>query len=204
MTAARPTAASVALALLALAGSGCAARARVPPPDVVRRAAETSSYSAELRVRLNGPELRARTRALVAFRRPDALRVEIPGPTGARLVAVARDGRLWAVFPAQRAVFAGPAAATDLASLLGVALTPGEVMDVLVGRRPASVRDYEARWGPRVPRSVEATLPDGARLKVDVREPEIDPDLPAAAFAEPPHPGYREVDAGEARRLWTR
>lgn len=201
MSAARRTA-SLAV-LLAFGGAGCAARARVPPPDVVQRAAMTSAYSAELRVRLNGPELRARTRALVAFRRPDALRVEIPGPAGARLVAVARDGRLWAVFPAQRAVFSGPATAADLESLLGIALAPGEVMDVLVGRAPAGVRAYAARWGPRVPRSIEATLPDGARLKVDVQEPEIDPDLPAAAFTEPPHPGYREVDAEEARRLWT-
>jgi hypothetical protein len=170
----------------------------------VQQAADTAAYSAELRVRLRGPRLRARTRALVAFRRPDALRVEIPGPTGARLVAVANGGRLWAVFPGERAVFSGPAAAPDLESLLGVALAPAEVMDVLVGRRPASVRAYEARWGERLPRSIQATLPDGARLQVDVKEPLLEPDLPEAAFLEPPHDGYRAVDAEEARRLWTR
>ena len=201
MTEGRRTAASLAAAVLL---GGCAARARLPPPEVVQRAAAAPSYSAELRVRLQGPELRARTRALVAFRRPDALRVEIPGPSGARLIAVARGGRMWAVFPAQRAVFSGPAGAADFESLLGVALEPGEVMDVLVGRRPARVRAYEARWGEVFPRSIRATLPDGARLQVEVKEPELGTDLPAAAFAEPPHPGYRPVDAEEARSLWTR
>jgi hypothetical protein len=204
MTAARRTAARAAAAVFALTGAACAARAPLPPPDVVQRAGETAAYSAELRVRLKGPELRARTRALVAFRRPDALRVEIPGPTGARLVAVARAGRLWAVFPGERAVFSGPATAADLENLLGVALAPGEVMDVLVGRRPAAVRAYEARWGPYLPRAIQATLPDGARLQVDVKEPLTDPDLPDAAFDEPPHAGYRTVDAEEARTLWTR
>ena len=48
---------------------------------------------------------------LLAFRRPDALRIEIPGPAGARLVAVARGDRLWAVFPAERAVYYGAARA---------------------------------------------------------------------------------------------
>jgi hypothetical protein len=170
---------------------------------VARRAAATGAYRAELRVRLAGPELRARTRALVAFRRPDALRVEIPGPAGARLVAVARGGRLLAVFPAERAVFAGPATAADLERLLGIALEPGEVMDVLLGTPPARVPAYEVKWGSHLPRTIEATLPDGARLKVDVREPEMDPEIPAAAFEEPPHRGYREVDAEEARSLWT-
>ena len=201
MTAARRTAASLAAALLL---GGCAARARLPPPEVAERAAAASSYSAELRVRLQGPELRARTRALVAFRRPDALRLEIPGPSGARLVAVARGGRMWAVFPAERAVFSGPVSAAEFESLLGVALEPGEVMDVLVGRPPERVRDYEARWGEVVPRSIRAILPDGARLRLEVKDPELGKDLPEAAFAEPPHPGYRVVDAEEARSLWTR
>jgi hypothetical protein len=202
MAASRRTA-EVLAALLLVGSGGCAGRAKLPSPEVARRAAAVTAYRAELRVRLAGPDLRARTRALVAFRRPDALRVEIPGPAGARLVAVARDGRLFAVFPSERAVFAGPATAADLERLLGIALEPGEVMDVLVGSPPARVRAYDARWGAVLPRTIQATLPDGARLKVDVREPEADPDLPAAAFAEPPHPGYRPVDAEEARSLWT-
>ena len=60
---------------------------------------------------------------------------------------------------------------------------------------------YQARWGPALPRQITATLPDDTRLEVDVDEPELGPRLPAAAFDEPPHEGYRPIDAGAARDL---
>jgi hypothetical protein len=164
------------------------------------RAAPT--YSGRLRVSLKGPGVRARTPALVAFRRPDALRIEIPGPTGARLVAVAQAGRLSAVFPAEQAVFLGAATPADLDALLGVGLSPEEVIDLLVGVGSPRLRAYHARWGPLLPAHVEATLPDGTRLQARVEEAEAGLALPAAAFAEPPHPGYRTVSAEEARKLW--
>jgi hypothetical protein len=154
-------------------------------------------------VSLDGPELRARTRVLVAFARPDALRVEVPGPGGARVVAVARGGELTAVFPAQAAVFEGRATPSSLAELLGIALAPAEVMDVLLGSPPDGVRAYRARWGRDLPRRIEATLPDGGRLDVTVEEAETGVDLPPAAFQSPPHPGYRSVTAEEARELWS-
>jgi hypothetical protein len=170
---------------------------------LVQRAARIETYTAELQVSLRGPELRARTPALVGFRRPDALRVEVPGPSGPRLVAVARAGTLVAVFPGQRAVFEGAATAEGLADLLGVALAPDEVMDVLVGRPPASLREYRAKWGPAVPREIRATLPDGARLSVRVERPETEAPLGESAFVPPPHEGFRRVDAEQARELWS-
>jgi len=188
----------------ALLISACATVPVPPPPDVAARARETSSYSARLRVSLKGPSLRARTPALVAFRRPDGLRIEVPGPAGPRLVAVARAGRLVAVFPAERAVFAGEASAAELEALLGVALEPAEVMDMLVGVPSPRLKRYVAAWGPALPRRLEATLPDGAVLKASVEDPEAGAALPDAAFAEPPHDGYRVVDADEARTLWSR
>jgi hypothetical protein len=151
---------------------------------------------------LKGPTLRARTPALVGFRRPDRLRLEIPGPSGARLVAVATAGRLTAVFPADQAVFQGAATEKDLEALLGVALTPEEVMDLLVGVGSPRLRAYQARWRAGLPREIAATLPDGATLKATVEDAELDPTLPEAAFAEPPHRGYRQVDMEEARALW--
>jgi len=187
--------------LPALATLACASVGPPPPPDVADRARSAASYSGSLRVRLKGPGLRARTRALVAFERPRNLRIEVPGPAGARLIAVARAERLTAVFPADRAVFSGGATAGDLDALLGVALTPTEVMDLLVGAPPARVKLYQARWGPALPRQITATLPDDTRLEVDVDEPELGPRLPAAAFDEPPHEGYRPIDAGAARDL---
>jgi hypothetical protein len=193
---------SPALAGLALLGAACATL-KPPPPEVAQRARATESYSASLKVSLRGPELRARTRVLLAFQRPDSLRIELPGPSGARLVAVTRAGSLAAVFPAERALFEGDATPATLEALLGVSLAPAEVMDLLVGVPSARVREYKARWGEALPREVDARLPDGARLKVTVEDPVTGAALPEQAFAQPPHEGYRRVDAAEARRLWS-
>ena len=191
------------LLLAASLAAGCATASR-PTPEVTQRAQEASSYSAHLRVSVKGPSGRGRTPVLLAFQRPESLRIEIPGPTGARLIAVARGETLTAVFPAHRAVFAGRASAADLDALLGVGLTPREVMDLLVGSGSPRLRAYQARWGPTLPRQIDATLPDGGRLKVKVADAETGVELPAAAFVDPAHAGYRSVDADEARRLWQR
>ena len=183
--------------------SACATGSLPPPADVAARARGAASYSARLRVSLKGPGLRARTPALVAFRRPDGLRIEVPGPAGPRLVAVASGGRLVAAFPGERAVYAGEARAAQLEALLGVALEPSEVMDLLVGIPSPRLKRYVAAWGPALPRRIEATLPDGGTLKATVEEPEVGAVLLDAVFAEPPHEGYRSVDAGEARSLWS-
>jgi hypothetical protein len=167
----------------------------------VDKAAAARSWSGSVRVSVSGPEVRGRSRVLLAFRRPDALRIEIPGPAGARLVAVVRAGRLVAVLPAQRAFLETAATADDLEALLGVALSPEELMDILVGKAPPGLRDYEAQWGAALPRRVEAILVDGTRLKATVDEAETGLDLPEAAFDPPPHAGHRRVDADEARRL---
>lgn len=191
-----------ALVALALLSSACATFS-VPSPEVVARARAVETYSARLRVALRGPELRARTRVLLAFRRPDSLRIELPGPAGVRLVAVARKGRLAAVFPGERAVFESLATPEELAGLLGVALSPAEIMDLLVGAPSPRLQAYQARWGPALPREIEARLPDGARLEVGVEEPDAGAPLPDRAFEDPPHAGYRRIDAEEARRLWS-
>jgi hypothetical protein len=155
-------------------------------------------------VRLQGPELRARTRVLIAFARPDRMRLEIPGPAGLRFVAVAGSGTLLAVFPPERAFYRSGASADEMERLIGVALSPGQMQDALLGVAPEGVRSYTVRWGPRLPSRIETTLRDGARLRLDVEAPESGLALPPQAFAEPPHAGYRRVDAAEARRLWSR
>jgi len=191
-----------ALVLGVLPLGACASLPTRPPAGVSERALQASDYSARLKVRIRGRELRARTAVLVAFRRPDALRIEIPGPAGARLLAVARAGRLVAVFPAERAVFTGSASAEDLGALLGVALTPAEVMDMLAGAPPRAARAFTAGWGPEAPRRIEAELADRTRLSVTVEEPRLGAPLPERAFLDPPHEGYRPVDAEEARGMW--
>lgn len=184
--------------------AACATLPRNPPAAVAASARAARTYSAALGVTLRGPELRARTRVLVAFERPDRMRLEIPGPAGARFVALAAEARLLAVFPAERAVFRSGASAAEMERLIGVALTPAEMMDALLGVPPPGVRAYEARWGPRLPRRIETTLVDGARLRLEVDDPDAGASLPAQAFVEPAHAGYRTVDAAEARRLWSR
>ena len=160
------------------------------------------SYSARLRITLDGPTLRARTPVLLAFRRPDALRIEVPGPAGPRLIVVASEDRLWAVFPSERAFFSGRATEADFEALLGVALTPVEVMDLLVGRPAPRLSAYEVLWRGPLPARITATLPDGGRLRVTVEEADAGASVSDQAFAEPPHAAYRTIGAEEARRLW--
>ncbi len=185
--------------VLVLAGAACA-RPVPPSPEVVRRAAELSSYSADLRVSVRGA-LRGGSRALVAFRRPDALRIEIPGAAGARLVAVTRGGRLTAVLPGERAVLEEAATPAELEALIGIPLTPAQLMDLLVGVAPKGVRSYQARWGRELPSRIETVLEDGTRVKATVQDADAGGDVARAAFDPPPHEGYRPVDADEARRL---
>jgi len=194
----------LSVAALAIASSGCAARWTIPDPATIAAAAGTTSYSARLRISIDGPTLRARTPVLLAFRRPDALRIEVPGPAGPRLVAIAEGDRLWAVFPGERAFFSGRPTEADFEALLGIALTPREVMDLLVGLPAPRLRTYEARWRGALPARIAATLPDGGRLTVTVDEPESGVPIPDQAFGEPPHAGYRTVGAEEVRRLWDR
>jgi hypothetical protein len=140
---------------------------------------------------------------LLGFRRPDALRIEVPGPTGPRLVAVASGGHLWAAFPSERAFFSGRPTEGDFEALLGVALTPPEVMDLLVGLPAPRLRAYEAQWRGPLPARITATLPDGGRLRVTVDEADAGAAITEQAFDEPPHAGYRAISAEEARGLWS-
>jgi hypothetical protein len=187
----------------ALVQTACASAFTPPVAGAPEAARVAMSYSSSLRVALKSPSLRARTRALVAFHRPDALRVEIPGPLGPRLVAVARLGQLTAVFPGDRCVFTGEASADAFASLLGIALDPSEIMDLLVGVSSRKLRAYRAGWGPELPNAIEATLPDGGRLKVQVLDADLGPNLGSRAFEAPLSEGYRAVTADEARALWS-
>jgi hypothetical protein len=174
----------------------------VPPTSVIEAARRTDSYSAELRVGLRGPDVRGHASLIAAFVRPDRLRLEMPGPQGARFVMVARAETLTAVFPGERAVFQGRVSAATIAAITGVSLTPPAVMDLLVGTPTTEAADYRVEWAEALPRRVRATLSDGTRLDVKVARPQVGRTIAEAAFDPPAHEGYRSVDSAEARELW--
>jgi hypothetical protein len=200
-SAARPRGTAAAAALLAALALSCAPPPPPISPERAARAGVLASYSGQLKVSLSGPQGRGRLRVLLAFRRPDALRLEVPGPTGARLVAVAQGERLTAVFPGERAAFVGRTNAADMEALLSVRLSPREMMDLLVGAPVDGLSDHRVRWGPALPTEVRAVLSDRSRLRVVVEDAEPEARVPDAAFQPPAHEGYRTVDAEEARDL---
>jgi hypothetical protein len=183
-------------------GARCAGRSAAPSPDVADAARVLTSYSANLAVKMGGRKHAPRSTVMVGFRRPDRLRIEMPGPGGARLILVARNDVVTAVFPKSRAVFEGKADRQVLGDITGVALAPTDVMDFLVGVQPPSVTEYSASWGPVLPKQVKGKLEDGTHLDVKVNEPSPGATLAERAFEPPPHERYRRIDAAEARELW--
>lgn len=190
-----------ALAAMASACVGCATL-KPATPAAMEAARALPSYSATLKVGLSGPTRRGRTRALVAWVRPGDLRVEIPGPGGVRLLAVAHNGQLSSVFPGERAYFEGPADAATLQALLGIVLAPEAMIDVLAGAGSTHVSDYRADYRAGLPRRLEARLSDGSRLRVVVEDVQAPITLPPAAFEPPARPGYRRLGLEEVADLW--
>jgi hypothetical protein len=188
-----------ALRLLLLVPCGGCASFNHASFEVQERARLVTSWSAAVSVRLQGPKIRVRAHTLVAFRKPSELRVELPAPTGPRLVVVAKDDVVTAVFPRERAVYRGPAHADAFGALLGLALEPREIMDLLLGEAAPRLRDVRVGWGPALPERIEVTLPDGARLSARVEAPEAGRDLGEHAFVPPPHEGFRLLSVDEAR-----
>jgi hypothetical protein len=183
--------------------SSCATT-RLPAPEVRAQLRDVAAYTARLSVSFKGPRGRGRATVLAAFARPDALRIEVPGPGGARLIVVARGDQLTALFPSERAVFHGETTAEDVEAVTGIALTPAEIMDVLVGAPGERVLDPRVVWGARFPRLVKGRLSDGTALQVKMQSVETKAALPALTFAAPAATGYRPIDAEEARNMWVR
>lgn len=196
----------VARAIAVAGGLWAAGCASLPAASPAARAdaQRVTTYTANLRVSMRGPELRGRADVVVGFRRPDALRVELPAGTGLRLLAVAQGERLVVAFPGERSYYEGPATAEAFGSLLGVALTPADLMDVLLGLTPARVRSLDVQWGPIAPSRVVAQLHDGTRLEARVREPELGRPLGDGAFAPPVTAGWQRLTMDEARGRWAR
>jgi len=167
------------------------------------RAHASPHYSAAVRISISGRGVRGRVSSLLAFRRPDRLFVEIPGPGGVRMQALAREGQLMALFPGEGAVYRGESSAEEFDALFGVPLAPADVMDLLVGAQPQRVASLRVWWGALWPERVEARLAGGGKLELRIEEPDGSPVADRAFEFPAVDPAlYRSIDAAEARRLW--
>ena len=188
---------AAAVLLLAVA----CATARLPAPGVAEKARGARVLSGSLRVSVRGPELRGRSRALVAFRRPDEIRIEIPGPSGARLVAVHGVG------PARGGVARGARGARERRGTAGARSAPrdrtrargadGRARRRRGRRARGATRPTGVRRCPARPRRAPRRHPprrEGRRGRARRRA------APGRLRARRPR-GCRAIDADEARRL---
>jgi len=91
-------------------------------------------YQAVLKVRGEGPEGRFSVTELVAFERPDRVRVELLATFGAsRWIAVTDRGEITVLFPRSREYLQESAVEDVVSALFGIRLRPEEVMSVLAG-----------------------------------------------------------------------
>lgn len=133
--------------LALLCGEGCARRAPSGPPlpfpleeasqrlePIRRQALAVARYQAVVRVRGRGPEGRFSGTLMVAFERPERLRVELLGPFGSsRWIALVAEGEITVLFPSRREFVRESAVPAVLDALVGVGWSPDEAMAVLAG-----------------------------------------------------------------------
>lgn len=145
--------------------SGCARR--VPLPEHLRPEStgellermrqarvQLRSYSAELQLNYFGEQGRVRTRATLVAQRPDRLRLDVRGPHGGVLRAVACNGtRIQRLDLSAKRFISGPANAQSLDAILGIAplgLSPKAWLGLLFGEMPVPAdasQNYDAREG---------------------------------------------------------
>jgi hypothetical protein len=91
-------------------------------------------YQAVLRVRGKGPEGKFRATQVIVFERPDRVRVELLGAFGpSRWIAVTASGEITVLFPGRREYLEETAVEDVVGALIGIPLSPPEVMAILAG-----------------------------------------------------------------------
>lgn len=123
-------------------------------------------YQAVLKVKGRGPEGRFSATQVLAFERPDRMRVELLGAFGStRWVTVATGGEIVVYIPSRRQFLKETDVARVVGALLGVELGTEEVMAVLTG----TGLPLEGRRAQRAFRRGESTRIelDGGSFEVD-------------------------------------
>jgi hypothetical protein len=91
-------------------------------------------YQAVLKTRGKGPDGRFSATQILVFERPDRLRVELLGAFGStRWIAVTSDGEILVWFPSRREYLRDNRIDAVVGALLGIALSPEEVMAAFTG-----------------------------------------------------------------------
>lgn len=127
--------------------AGCARRVPAPPPipvateeaeellrDVAKAEASVRRYQAVLKVQGKGPEGGFSATLVLIFERPERMRVELLGAFGStRWVAVVSEGEILVWIPSEREFLRESRVKVVVGALLGLELSPREVMAVLTG-----------------------------------------------------------------------
>jgi hypothetical protein len=99
-----------------------------------RHSQAVERYQAVVRLRGKGPDGKFRATELVVFERPDRVRVELLAAFGAsRWIAVTGAGEITVLFPRSREYLEETAVEDVVDALLGIRLSPEEVMAILAG-----------------------------------------------------------------------
>lgn len=123
-------------------------------------------YQGFLRIRGKGPEGGFDGRLVVIFERPASLRVELLGAFGStRWSAVATGDGITVVFPGRREFVEESDSADIVGRLLGIRLSPEEVMALLSG--VGTPVEAGAREGFRQAEATVLMLSTGERLELD-------------------------------------
>lgn len=166
-----PAALSVA-ACLALLASGC--HPRVPPADLsldparllaqVKEAqAAVQRVQGEARLSVRSPQGSGTLRQFAAAERPDRVHLEELDFFGnPAAVLVTSGGRFWLLDTRQKVLYTGAATPANLARLVPLPVTAGELVSILLGTAPL------LEGG-----APESAAPDGARVRLSLAEADV-------------------------------
>lgn len=137
-------------------------------------AAKIKTLRAQARVEHDGPGLeRVKLAVGLLAARGGKLRVEAESPVGGAIATLTADGQRFAMLDVRENRFlAGPAQACNVARLLQVALSPDEIVAVLLGGAPLDGADANAKLDWDAKRGVEVLelqRPDKSRLRLSLR-----------------------------------
>ena len=204
---------------LVLVGSGCARRAEMIPrllpaaEEVVARVRENGAglrdFEGRASITIRSKRVKHSMNAVVLFKRPDTLKMEITGFMGMSLATMAlQDGYFQIYLPMLNRVLEGPSDNGRLRSLTGVPFDLCDVKDILFGTRLLTAgQDSETRtlsvWEGQYVLSTKGgshtsrVWVDPARLVV-VKEEVLDPQgnlLMSSSYAD-----YQEDDGVQIPR----